>query len=209
MNLLIVDDHPMTCAGLKSLLQACYPQSCIHTLHSTDGLLAAAPVADYVFLDMHLPNADFASVLDLMAAHLPRTILISASPEPALVQRARLRGVRGLLLKNADITQVLAGFQRIQAGELVFDDAGMGGAGMGGAGMGGAGMSGGWPEPVLTERQRRVLEALLSGQSNKQIARDLAISEHTVKDHVTAILSAFGVKNRLELVLKQQHQPVV
>ena len=56
----------------------------------------------------------------------------------------------------------------------------------------------------MTERQRSVFDALLEGLSNKQIARTLGISEHTVKEHVTAILGTFGVKNRLELVLSQQ-----
>ncbi len=193
MNLLIVDDHPMTCAGLKSLLQTCYPLSCIDTLHSTEGLMQVAPLADYIFLDMHLPDTDFTAVLDMLSEHMQRVILISACPEPGVVLQARHRGARGLLLKNADVAQVLDSFRRIQTGALVFDDARMGGQ---------------WTAPVLTERQRHVLDALMAGLSNKQIARELCISENTVKEHVTAILASFGVRNRLELVLKQQGQAI-
>lgn len=193
MNLLIVDDHPMTCAGLKSLLQTCYPLSRIDTLHSGEGVPAAAEQADYIFLDMHLPGTDFIRLLDTLSMHMPRVILISACPEAAMVVQARQRGARGLLLKNADVTHVLEGFRRIQAGDSVFDDASMGGQ---------------WSAPVLTERQRHVLDALMAGLSNKQIARELDISEYTVKEHVTAILASFGVRNRLELVLKQQGQAV-
>ena len=111
-----------------------------------------------------------------------------------MVMQARQRGALGLLLKNADVAQVLEGVQRIQAGELVFDEDSGGGS---------------WSHvPVLTERQRHVLEALMAGLSNKQIARELVISEYTVKEHVTAILASFGVRNRLELVLKVQAQAV-
>ncbi|RZU45208.1 LuxR family two component transcriptional regulator [Fluviicoccus keumensis] len=189
MHLLIIDDHPMTCAGLRSLLQACYPEAVIHTRHSAEGITEPAADADYIFLDMHLPDLGFNAMLDILSPWISRVILISAAPEPAAVAHARYRGVRGLLLKNADVEHVLDGFRRIQKGEYVFDPD----------------MSGSdWQMPSLTDRQRSVFDALLEGLSNKQIARVLGISEHTVKEHVTAILGIFGVKNRLELVLSQQ-----
>lgn len=196
MRLLIVDDHPMTCAGLRSLLQACYPQARIDTLHHLEGE-ALQGRWDYLFLDMHLPGLRFDEALERLAARLAKVILISAAPEPEAVDLARRRGVCGLLLKNADVDHLLEGFRRIQAGEKVFVDADE---------MIGLRAP---PQEALTERQRHVYEALLGGFSNKQIARTLSISEYTVKEHVTAILTIFGVRNRLELVLRQQKSPVV
>lgn len=189
MRLLIIDDHPMTCAGLKSLLQACYPGVQIEARHTSVGLVDLAKLADYIFLDMHLPDTSFLTMLDTLSADMSRVILISAAPEAGAVAQARSRGARGLLLKNADVSHVLEGFKRIQAGELVFDD---------------IEQDSNWSIPMLTERQRSVFDALLVGLSNKQIARTLSISEYTVKEHVTAILAIFGVRNRLELVLRQQ-----
>lgn len=189
MRLLIIDDHPMTCAGLKSLLQACYPGVQIEARHTSAGLADLAKLADYIFLDMHLPDAGFLSMLETLAAYMSRVILISAAPEAGAVAQARSRGARGLLLKNADVSHVLDGFKRIQAGEHVFDD---------------IENDSDWNASLLTERQRSVFDALLVGLSNKQIARSLGISEYTVKEHVTAILAIFGVRNRLELVLRQQ-----
>lgn len=196
MRLLIIDDHPMTCAGLKSLLQGHFPEAVVETLHAFDAAVASATDAswDYLFLDMHLPGQPFPELLAALAAQLSRVILISAYPEPASVAMARQRGVRGLLPKNIDIEHIINGFQRIRAGESVFLD--------------GNGMA--WPEdsgPSLTGRQNDILEALLAGLSNKQIARRCNISEYTVKEHVTAILAAYGVRNRLELLL--QHRPPV
>lgn len=196
MRLLIVDDHPMTCAGLRSLLQACYPKAQIDTRHQldADGLGGRW---DYLFLDMHLPGLRFEESLERLAPQLSRVILISAAPEPEAVDLARRRGVCGLLLKNADIDHLLDGFRRIQAGEKVFVDS---------EEMIGLRSP---PQETLTERQRHIYEALLGGFSNKQIARTLGISEYTVKEHVTAILTIYGVRNRLELVLRQQRPPVV
>lgn len=197
MRLLIVDDHPMTCEGLRSLLAAYYPQAQIDAHQGVEALLRTPERWHYIFLDMHLPGVRFTQLLEDLRQNLARVILISASPEPEIVAQARARGVRGLLLKNADVSQILDGFQRIQAGEKVFIEQ--------------AGITGGTQPPAapMTGRQQEVYEALLGGLSNKQIARKLDISEYTVKDHVTAILTLFGVRNRMELLLQQQRKPVV
>lgn len=195
MRLLIIDDHPMTCAGLKSLLQGHYPQAHIETVHACSGSAVDAGDWDYLFLDMHLPGQPFHELLSALADRLHRVILISAYPEPAAVEMARQRGVLGLLPKNIDIAHLLDGFQRIQNGETVFLDAQ------------GTALPGNSTRPGLTGRQSDILEALLGGLSNKQIARKHGISEYTVKEHVTAILAAYGVRNRLELLL--QHRPPV
>jgi two-component system nitrate/nitrite response regulator NarL len=195
MRLLIIDDHPMTCAGLKSLLQGHYPDAHIVTLHAYAEAAVDAEPWDYLFLDMHLPGQPFHELLAALATRLQQVILISAYPEPAAVELARQRGARGLLPKNIDIEHLLDGFQRIQNGDTVFLDAQ------------GMSLPGSAQKPGLTGRQNDILEALLGGLSNKQIARKHSISEYTVKEHVTAILAAYGVRNRLELLL--QHRPPV
>lgn len=58
------------------------------------------------------------------------------------------------------------------------------------------------PAPNLTPRQSEVIQLIRSGYSNKRIAAQLSMSEKTVKAHVSAVLEKFGVKNRMELVLK-------
>lgn len=195
MQLLIIDDHPMTSAGLKSLLQEHYPQARIHTLPALTADAAADTDWNYLFLDMHLPGQPFHELLEALAPRLSQVILISAYPEPAAVDLARQRGVRGLLPKNIDIARLLDGFGRILDGATVFLDA--------------QGMA--WPgpedKPSLTTRQLSIFDALLGGLSNKQIARKLGISEHTVKEHVSAVLAIYGVRNRLELLL--QHRPTI
>ncbi len=196
MRLLIVDDHPMTCAGLKSLLEAYFPDARVETCHDASRIQGGLDGWDYVFLDMHIPGIDFQQILERIAHSLERVILISANPEPAIVERARARGAAGLLIKNADIQQVVDGFRRIRAGERVFFECGLPGA------------ADTEPPVELTGRQREVFAALVGGLSNKQIARKLGISEHTVKEHVAAILSSFGVPNRMALLLKLRHEVI-
>jgi len=196
MRLLIIDDHPMTCIGLRSLLQSCYPDAQIEMQHHTAGLAATGARWDYIFLDMHLPGVRFVPLLEEIHALMSRVILISANPEPEIVEQARARGVRGLLLKNADTPLLLDGFRRIQGGERVFNESDE--------------LIGARHAPAeLTARQKDIYEALVGGLSNKQIARKLGISEHTVKEHVTSVLGFFGARNRLELLLQQQRLRVV
>lgn len=196
MRLLIVDDHPMTCAGLKSLLQARYPSAEIEASHDVS-VLRERNTADFIFLDMHLPEVHFGQLLQEIHALLHRVILISANPEQDIVEQAKARGVRGLLLKNADAGQILEGFRQILDGGKFFDER--------------FELLGGRPAPAatLTARQQDVYSALMGGLSNKQIARKLGISEYTVKEHVASVLQLLGVRNRMELVLQQQRAPTV
>jgi two-component system nitrate/nitrite response regulator NarL len=196
MRLLIIDDHPMTCEGLKSLLQGYYPHAEIKTSYALSNVENDCKACDFIFLDMHLPSFTFSELLKKMAVFLPKTILISAHPEAAAVAQAKQQGVLGLLPKNIAIDQLLNGFQRITQGERVFLDE--------------RGVPLSWQEgqAQLTVRQKEVLSALLVGLSNKQIARKYSISESTVKEHVKAILSAYGARNRLALLL-HHHTPVV
>jgi two-component system nitrate/nitrite response regulator NarL len=196
MRLLIVDDHPMTCAGLKSLLQAYFPDASIDAHHDTSALDRGLDRWDYVFLDMHLPGIHFQDLLESIQDGLRRVILISANPEPEIVEQAKARGAAGLLVKNADVQQIVEGFRRIRTGERVF------------VGLDGPAMANPARPAGLTERQQEVFDALIVGLSNKQIARKLNISEYTVKEHVAAILERFGVRNRMALLLKMRH-PVV
>jgi DNA-binding NarL/FixJ family response regulator len=54
----------------------------------------------------------------------------------------------------------------------------------------------------LTDRQRTILDLIMHGRSNREIGRALSISEHTVKEHVTAIFGKLGVKNRTAAAVK-------
>jgi DNA-binding NarL/FixJ family response regulator len=185
MKLLIIDDHPMVSAGLKSMLEVHYPSAyiAVHNKFSKTDIIATN--WDYIFLDMHIPEYSFSEILDALLEQVKQIILISAYPEQHLIEIARKYGVRGFLHKNSNIEKIIETFQRIQTGECVFMDA--------------DGVD--FIRIKLTNRQVVIIEDVLKGLSNKQIARKFNISENTVKEHVSAILVAYGVGNRLDLLL--------
>ena len=101
---------------------------------------------------------------------------------------------RSFIPKTADPALVLEGFTRILAGEF-YVPPGLAAA-VREAPTAPAGVRG------LSPRLRQVQELLLRGTPNKRIARELALSDHTVKEYVSSVLAFHGVVNRLELVLK-------
>ena len=197
MNLLIVDDHPLTCQGLAALLSATRAGAQIQTAYSAAQArmaLQKLPEPHWIFLDINLPDDPqhglFKSLCD--SHWIDRTILISAQPEHHLIRTALAAGARGFIPKAADPAIVLQGFERILAGDFFVPPELT------------AALTDTNAAPVrpLSPRLQQVRELLLCGTTNKVIARKLGLSDHTVKEYVSSILAFHGVANRLDLILK-------
>jgi two-component system nitrate/nitrite response regulator NarL len=199
MQILIVDDHPLTCQGLAALLMATHSGAQVHSAHTAADARAALqrlPALDWVFLDINLPDDPHHQLFhDLCGtAWIDHTILISAEPEHALIRAALAAGARGFIPKTADPDLVLSGFGRILAGEFYVPPA----------------LTSRLLTPLANETSLRGLSPrlvqvqaqMLHGASNKVIARNLNLSAHTVKEYVSSVLAFHGVANRLDLVLK-------
>lgn len=199
MNLLIVDDHPLTCQGLAALLSATHQGTQIQTAYSAAAArlaLQRLPAPDWIFLDINLPDDPQHDLFVVLCdSHwIGHTILISAEPEHRLIRTALAAGARGFIPKAADPALVLKGFDCILAGDFFVP-----------------------PElkaaltdtsdsalvtKALSPRLQQVQELLMRGSANKVIARKLGLSDHTVKEYVSSILAYHGVANRLDLILK-------
>lgn len=201
MNILIVDDHPLTCQGLAALLGGALAQAhvrCAHDVARALLLIEQLPAPDWIFLDLNLPDdPEHRLYAHLCLTHgIERCVLISADPSHALIRDALAAGARGFIAKSADPQAVLDGFARIRAGAFYLPPE--------------------WqaqPDPTgaarecLSPRLQQVQALLLRGLPNKLIARELGLSEHTVKEYCSSVLAYYGVANRLELVLRLRQTP--
>lgn len=204
MHILIVDDHPLTGQGLAALLRAQTASSqveCVFTAAGARARLQAAPPPDWLFLDIQLPDDPRRNLLDELrdGPLAARTILVSAVANLPVIRAAMASGVRGFIPKSADPAMVLEGFDSIRRGKIYLP-AHLSGL-MSDSPGNHADVRG--LSPRLTEIQQHVLR----GAPNKVIARDLGLSEYTVKEYISSILAFHGVRNRLELVLKLQGAP--
>jgi len=204
-RLLIVDDHELVRLGLSALiaahaagqpvpevLEASTLAQALH-LYSTHGDGIAL-----VLLDLHLPDTHGLSGLRDFLARFPRApiVVLSGSSDPALMREAVAAGARAFLAKSGHLAEVIDYVR-----------------GLGVLGSPGA-PSAADPAPAggrlvqtldgerlrLTQRQAELLDCLLTGQSNREIAARVHLSEGTVKNHVSALLLMFGVRSRAQLI---------
>ncbi|GEO80347.1 LuxR C-terminal-related transcriptional regulator [Pararhodospirillum oryzae] len=218
MRLLIADDHELFRDGLRLVLGDLAPEVEVVEARSFDEALAlvgAEPAGafDLLLVDLVMPGLPWTEGLARLRALAPDSpiVVLSAGEDGALVREAVHRGAAGFISKAASSKVILGALKLVLSGGLylpptLLDDA-PAPAGLGHAGSHAQGGPGA-PDPALasplTPRQREVLALIGQGKSNKEIAHALALSEGTVKLHVTAILKALGANNRTGAVIAAQ-----
>jgi len=190
-RILIADDHPIFREGLGSLLAELEPEALIEQSATFDDMLAQArsgpPPVQFV-LDLHFPGMDLQKSVAALRAEFPLAsiIIVSMADDPASIEKVMASGVDGFISKASNHGSMAEAFAAVSRGEFVALGPPSGVA----AGALNSRFSG------LTQRQRDVLALIAKGKSNKEIARDLAISPFTVRIHVSALLRELGLETR-------------
>ena len=202
--MLIADDHPLYCEALRAVVPQAYPGAEIAEAGSQSEVLAAvtSDVAfDLVLLDLNLPGATGISCLAALRRIAPETpiVVVSAVDDPKTMQQVILGGASAYVPKSAPRQVLINALRAILAGGTYMPAEVVAALRETHAHNREEPIE---PRSELTLRQRRVLELLSQGLSNKQIARTLGISEITVKAHVSSIFKKLGVTNRVQAVLE-------
>ena len=204
-RVLIADDHPLYRDALRAVVPQACPAAEISEACSQDEVLEQVisdSAFDLIVLDLNLPGAVGYSCLKRarQAAGLTPIIVVAALDEPAAMGEAVMAGATAYVPKSAS-RQVLIDAIRIIMGGGTYLPAGAVAA-LRKAQAAPTPAEPGAAHEELTSRQQRVLKLLAEGLSNKRIARDLDISEITVKAHVSAILKKLGVSNRVQAAIE-------
>ncbi len=206
IRVLLVDDHELVRRGLSDLLaQEDDLLVCGEAATAAGALrLAAALAPDVVVLDVRLPDGDGVAVCRELRTSAPRTaclVLTSYDDDDALVAAVEA-GAVGFLLKQVTGSDLVAAVRTVAAGgstlspratSLVLDRL---------RGSRSDRASG------LTTRERRVLELIGQGCSNREIAEQMGLAEKTVKNHVSSLLRKLGLRRRTQaavLVERSRH----
>ena len=199
-RVLIAEDHPLYRTALQAILpRACSAAYVAEAACQGEVMNQVASDADFdlIVLDLNLPGATGLSCLRYVRDTAPLTpvIVVSGNDDPVTMSEVRLAGAAGYVPKSAPGDVLVEAIRLVMTGGTYLPAAAMSALrrpmSPGSAADGTAG------DP-LTQRQTRVLRLLARGLSNKQIARDLDISEITVKAHVSAIFRKLGVANRTQ-----------
>lgn len=200
-TLLIADDHPLFREALRGAILRVIPDAVLHEADHAEalyGLVEAQPDADLLLLDLNMPGVQgFGALVQLRAQHpqLP-VVMVSAREEAAVIRRALAHGAAGFIPKSSDAVTIGAALESVLEGERWLPPGVDPGAAVDADEHAVARRI-----AELTPQQFRVLQMLVTGQLNKQIAYALGISEATVKAHMTAILRKLGAGNRTQAVL--------
>lgn len=206
MKVLIADDHALLRDGLTSILAGlgeagatCYEAEDAAQVMER---LTSHPDLDLILLDLFMPGANGFELVSNVCGQAPGVpvAVLSASEEVAHMRKALDCGASGFIPKSSSRELMLSALHLILAGGVYMPcDLIQAGA------EGSAGRMRRAPDAppsgtALTPRQEDVLRLVGQGRSNKQIARELRVSQNTVKVHVAAILRALGAANRAEAV---------
>lgn len=201
MKILLIDDHALFRSGLEILLERRGIQVAATAGDGEEGLkLARETPADVILLDLRLPGLNGMDVLRRLRAEgvkTPIAMLTTSSDEQDLVESLRC-GAQGYLLKEMEPDDLVVALRDIVSGRTVVAP--------GLTGVLAKVVRQGETEPeekaspfaILTPRELQILHHLSEGQSNKVIARNLGISDGTVKLHVKSILRKLDVHSRVE-----------
>lgn len=216
MRILIADDHRLIVEGVKLKLAELGPDTEFAEAMDVHELRHAirsdeASNLDLALVDLAMPGGHGTDHLAEIIETLPRlpVIVLSGSEEPTLMKKLLGMGVHGFIPKAYSPEVMLSAVRLVLSGgtyvpPMMLEENHVATQAPSGFGGASAETSPSLEErlrKLLTERQIDVLRLLSQGKPNKLIARDLGISEGTVKIHLAAIFRALNVRNRVEAVV--------
>jgi DNA-binding NarL/FixJ family response regulator len=203
MRVLVCDDHDLFREGLRLLLEKLDAGLQVTLSSSAEEAVAATRQGSYdlILMDWHMDGMGGAGALAALreSAPLTRVVVLSGDRDANLVHTAVELGAAGFIPKASPPAVLMQAVLTVAQGGVYLPSAGV---------VKGQGRDVRDAFPTLTERQADVLRAALRGSSNKLIARELGISDGTVKTHLRAIYQELGTRNRTEAVYMAAEQGV-
>jgi two-component system, NarL family, response regulator DevR len=211
VRVFLLDDHEVVRAGLRQLLEEEPDLEVVGEASTAGEALLRVPLTapDVAVLDVRLPDGDGVEVCRELRSRMPelRCLMLTSFADDEALAAAILAGASGYLLKDLRGMNILDAVRRVGEGQSLLD-------------------------PLLTKRvlerlrsgpeederlarlskgERRILDLIAEGKTNRQIADELFLAERTVKNYVSNLLAKLGMKRRTEAavfaVRLQEHQP--
>jgi DNA-binding NarL/FixJ family response regulator len=207
IRVLLVDDHPRFLDGVRAALTGAEDLEIVGEAGDVRGAVAAAAelAPDVVLLDVGLPDGSGIDAAREILAARPgtRVLMMTMSDEDATVVAAMRTGARGYVVKGSGRADLLGGIRTVAGGGAVFSPAVADRLGLFFGSL--AALPGQEAFPNLTEREREVLDLVARGYDNRRIARELFLSDKTVRNHVSNVLTKLDVETRSEAVVRARN----
>ena len=187
--MLVVDDHDVVHWGFRVLLgEQPWVQRCLAARTGAEALeLLRTFPADVALVDLFLVGESGADVCDSIRRASPRTrVLLISGAGRMSPAAAKAAGASGFVSKDWEAREVARAVRAVGMGMTMYAPTSE------------------QPAPLLTEREREVLDLIAGGSTNSEIAQRLYLSPHTVKEHTSALYRKLGARNRAEAVQRAQ-----
>jgi DNA-binding NarL/FixJ family response regulator len=194
LKVLLVDDHALVRRGFRRMLE---DEPTIHVVgEASDGMEAVESAEklepDVVVMDCALPQINGIEASRRILANKPETkiLMLSMHSEDTLIRQALEAGAKGYVLKNAMDLDLVSAIKKVAEGKTVLDPQ-----------ITRSGNLKGERDTGLTPRELEILQHIVAGKSNKEIATELSLSVNTVSVHRANIMDALGIHKTAELVV--------
>lgn len=201
MRIVLCDDHRLLIEAFATALRSRGHDVAALATTPEDGYRAVMEHdPDVCVLDLVFPQGSGLDAAARIMADCPdcKILMLSARADPALVHAALAAGAAGFVLKEQTVDGILHALERVAAGEVAVDPELLRAA------------LRARPEPIdqapsrrlrfLTGREREALRRIAAGESTKEIARAMGVSQSTARTHVQNVLTKLGVRSRLQAV---------
>jgi DNA-binding NarL/FixJ family response regulator len=204
MDVLLVDDHPIIHEVMRAVVRRAMPDAKFHAVTSLQAGISrgrSLPRLRYALIDLGLPGCSGIEALVAFRKGLPRVtaVVVSATDDRDSVNSALRAGAAGFIVKTSKAGVMVAALQLIASGGIYIPPESIT---VPKAEMSRTSVAP--PLPSLTDRQSGVMRLLAKGLSYREIARDLGISESTVKQHAHAVYKTLGVSSRVQAMIALQ-----
>lgn len=201
MKLLVVDDHEIVRQGLVALFDRMPNFQVIgqagSAIESVEQAFRLHP--DIVIMDIHLPDGSGIEACREIRTALPdtRVVMLTSYPDEEVVLSAIMAGASGYLLKQAKTRDLMSAIESIARGDSLLDP------GVTSKILDRVRRMAARDQPdelsVLTPQERKILDLVAEGKTNKEIASDVFLADKTVKNYVSAILSKLNLERRTQV----------
>ncbi len=194
LTVLLVDDHALVRRGFRRMLE---DEPTIQVVgEASDGMEAVERAEqlqpDVIVMDCALPQLNGIEASRRILAKRPETaiLMLSMHSEDTLIRQAMEAGAKGYVLKNAMDLDLVSAIKKVAEGKIVLDPQ-----------ITRGGTLKGERDTGLTQRELEILQHIVAGKSNKEIASELSLSVNTVSVHRANIMDALGIHKTAELVV--------
>lgn len=199
ISIMLVDDHELVRDGLQRILERTSDLEVVGSVASGSEAIRVDAVlrADVILMDVSMPGMSGIEATERIrsARTDANIVMLTATADGEDVVAALDAGASGYLLKDAETASLLTGVREAANGDVPLDSR---------AARALVDHRRERDRPTLTRREEQVLELVRDGLTNKAIAKELGISEKTVKTHLTKIFTTLGVVGRTQAALWAQ-----